>query len=112
MRASLGALCVATVIGLASTPALAKDDGLSWLHKQVRVGNKVCFVDHTHQGNSSGQASKKAAMAAAISDYQGFTAWEYGSSWGRFALAADKKVSCSGGPPWSCTVVARPCRRR
>ncbi|MEZ5849303.1 MAG: hypothetical protein R3D68_01465 [Hyphomicrobiaceae bacterium] len=114
MRPFLGALGIASFGLCLSAPAMAakNDDGVSWLHAQVRVGNKVCFVDHTHQGNSSGQASKKAALAAAISDYQGFTGWEYGSAWGRFSLAADKRVSCSGGPPWGCTVEARPCRRR
>lgn len=113
MRVPLSAMgVVACLVGFASSAALAKDDGLSWLHPQMRVGNKVCFVDHTHQGNSSGHASKKAALAAAITDYQNFTGWEYGSSWGTFSRAANKQVSCSGGPPWSCNVEARPCRRR
>ncbi len=107
---------VATIfLGLvlaAAGPAFGQDAGLSGLHAKVRVGSKLCFADHSHSGNSSGQPSRKAAEIEAIRNWQDFTALEYGSAWGRFSLAAGKMIECSGGSSWSCSVDARPCRGR
>lgn len=101
------------VLAFAFTPASAADEtGLVGLHTLKRSGNKICMADHFHSGSSSGRNSRKEAEAAAISDWQGFTAWEYGSIWGSFALAESKTISCSPSSGWSCTVEARPCRRR
>lgn len=107
------ALIMPIALGLLCAPAAAQQDtGLSGLHDKVRVAGKLCMADHYHTGNSAGLASKKAAEVAAIKNWQDFTAWEYGSAWGSFRMAESKKVSCSGGGSWSCTVDARPCRRR
>lgn len=85
--------------------------GLDGLHEQRREGGRVCMIDHTHTGSSSGMRSRKQAEIAAMRDYAGFTAWEYGPRWGSFANAGSKRVACSndsGG--WGCSVEARPCR--
>lgn len=101
-----------TALGL-GTPALAQQDGaLVGLHQLGRVGNKICMVDHFHSGSSSGRDNRKAAEAAAISDWAGFTAWEYGSHWGHWGMAESKRVQCHQAGGWSCTVEARPCKRR
>lgn len=112
----LARLSTASVLLLAicGTPALAQQDGaLVGLHTLVRSGNMVCMADHFHYGQSSGQPSRKAAEVAAIRDWAGFTAWEYGRHWGNFQMAGSRKVSCSqSGGGWGCNVEARPCRRR
>ena len=107
---------VATIVlglVLATTgPAFGQDTGLSSLHAKVRVGSKLCFADHSHSGNSSGQRSRKAAEVEAIRNWQDFTALEYGRAWGSFSLAVGKSIECSGGGSWSCSVEGRPCRGR
>ncbi len=109
---SRGLGCVVVLAG-STLAATAEESGMSGLHSQVRVGNKICFSDHSHTGSSGGQATRKQAEAAAIDSYQGFTAWEYGSVWGRFSLAANKTMDCSNsGGSWSCVVEAYPCRKR
>lgn len=96
---------------LGAVPASAQ--GLSSIHEQVRVGGKICFTDHYHDGNSAGEKSKKAAEEAAIRSWQSFTSWEYGSAWGSFKNAESKSIRCDGGgTSWGCSVQARPCRRR
>jgi hypothetical protein len=100
-------LVAAAVAGTAN----AQDSGLAGLHDQRREGNKVCMSEHEHYGSSSGHPTRKAAEAAAGIDWQGFTAWEYGPDWGRFALAAGKRMACSqSASGWGCEVNARPCR--
>ena len=86
------------------------EEGLSGMHAKVRVGGKLCFADHSHAGNSAGHNSRKSAEAAAIRNWQDFTAWEYGLAWGSYSMAAGKSMQCSGGGSWGCTIDARPCR--
>ncbi len=105
LLASLGMIC----FGGMSVAA----QGLTDLHDKVRVGNKICFSDHYHDGSSSGHKSRDAAEAAAVKTWQNFTAWEYGSAWGNFWIAANRGVKCDqSGGAWSCHVQAKACRRR
>lgn len=84
--------------------------GIDKIHAQARVGGKVCMVDHEHFGEGN-LPSKRGAQAAAVRAWESFTAWEYGTVWGRYSLAAAKKMSCSGsGAAWTCQTTARPCR--
>ncbi|HRD75864.1 MAG TPA: hypothetical protein PK264_07995 [Hyphomicrobiaceae bacterium] len=103
-------------IALLSVPFLAASasaQGMSDLHTQVRIGNRICMADHFHTGSGNG-ASKDAAMRAAISSWSDFTAWEYGNNWGSWRLAETKSSTCEPGfgGGFSCTVHARPCRPR
>jgi hypothetical protein len=109
-----GALIAAAgFVLLSPLPASAQGMGLAGIHEWVRVGGKICMKDHYHDGASAGEKTKKAAEAAAISAWQGFTAWEYGGAWGAFRNAESKSVKCSGGgSSWGCQVSARPCRHR
>jgi hypothetical protein len=104
------ALAAAAVFACA-VPALADQTGLDVIHAQQREAGKSCMVDHYHYGSSSAQASKKAAVAAAIKSWADFTDFEYGSDWAHWNLAGSKSVSCSGGSSWSCDINARPCRK-
>jgi hypothetical protein len=105
----LAAMCAATSV---FTPAAsAQETGLDALHEQRREGNKICMVSHYHYGSSANQPNRKAAEAAAIKDWVGFTAWEYGDPWGSWALAGSKKVECTAsGASHGCTVEARACK--
>jgi hypothetical protein len=97
------------VVG-ASVPAQADQTGFASMHNQARVGGKMCMTDHWHYGNGSG-SSKAAAQREAISSWQSFTDFEYGSDWARFSKAVGKRISCSqSGGGFSCQVEARPCR--
>lgn len=69
----------------------------------------VCYTDHYHYGSGSG-SSKKAAQANAISSWSSFVDLEYGSAWAMFSKAGSKKISCTQGSSWECSVEARPCR--
>ena len=113
MNARLAMLIGALALLPIAPPAADADEtGMVGLHSLRREGGKTCMSEHEHHGSSSGHASRRAAEAAAGYDWQGFTAWEYGTSWGSFAAAAGKKMSCShGAGGWSCEVDARPCRR-
>jgi hypothetical protein len=108
------ATLASTLVSAVSAPVLAyQDQPLVGLHESVRVGNKICFKDHFHFGSSTGEPSRKAAEAAAIRTWQSFTGWEYGRHWGRFAMAENKRISCSGSAgSFACNVEARPCRPR
>lgn len=110
------AVIVAAGLFVFSTvPALAQSGGmgLATIHEWVRVGGKICMKDHYHDGSSAGEKTKKAAEAAAISAWQGFTAWEYGDAWASFKNSESKTVRCDGaGNSWGCQVQSRPCRRR
>ena len=44
-------------LALSAEPVLAQGMGLDTLHAQMRIGSKVCMVDHFHNGASSGKAS-------------------------------------------------------
>ena len=98
-------------LALSAEPVLAQGMGLDSLHAQMRIGSKVCMVDHFHNGASNGKASRKAAEAEAISAWSGFTAWEYGDNWGSWRLSESKSMNCgASGGSWSCTIESRPCR--
>jgi hypothetical protein len=108
------ALAFMTILaGSTTTPALAEDTGLATaLHDSARKGNLLCLTEHEHLGSSSAQPSEKAAIAVAITTWRQFTAWEYGSSWARWDIAAGKQIKCSRSPSgFSCDVVARPCKQ-
>jgi hypothetical protein len=93
-----------------SAPVQASETGVAGIHSWVRVGGKTCLVDHYHDGSGTG-ATKGAAQAAAIRSWVDFTAWEYGSSWGRYGLAVGKSMNCDRGTSgWSCNTSARACR--
>jgi hypothetical protein len=104
------ALAVAALMG-AGGPLQAEETGVAGIHSWVKVGHKTCLADHFHSGNGSGK-TRSMAEKAAIQSWADFTAWEYGSSWGRYTLAASKKMSCDQGDSWSCFVEARPCKSR
>jgi hypothetical protein len=111
MRKLLTAGVFALAASLAQgAPVQASETGVAGIHSWVRVGGKTCLLDHYHDGSGSG-ASKAAAQASAIRSWADFTAWEYGSSWGRYGLAVGKSMNCSGGGgSWSCNTSARACR--
>ena len=105
---SAGALTLALLAGEAV--AQSQETGMAEIHAWVKVGRKNCMVDHFHDGNGTGPTRAK-AEAAAIRAWVEFTAWEYGNPWGRYTIAASKKMTCSGGSGgWTCAVEARPCR--
>ncbi len=89
-----------------------EESALVGLHDLRREGGKVCMSDHTHNGSSAGQPTKKAAEVAAMNAWASFTALEYGGAWGNPALAGSRQMSCNGTPgAFNCDFVARPCRR-
>jgi hypothetical protein len=98
-------------LALSAEAAWAQGMGLDGLHAQARVGNKICMIDHFHNGASSGKASRKAAEAEAIAAWAGFTAWEYSGAWGSWRLSESKSMNCGqSGGSWGCTIESRPCR--
>lgn len=103
---------VVVVMSQAAIGAPYQEEGLTGLHAKVRIGAKLCMADHSHQGQSSGASTRKAAEAAAIRSWSEFTSWEYSSAWGNYQNAVAKTMSCSQtGATWACSVDARPCRR-
>ena len=94
-----------------SYAALADDTGLASMHEWKKVGRLTCYADHTHFGSSVGHKDKKTATSAAIQDWSGFTAFEYGTDWASFKKATAKKITCTqSASGWGCDVEARPCR--
>jgi hypothetical protein len=89
----------------------AQETGVAEIHSWVKVGRKTCMLDHFHDGSGTGR-TKKDAERAAIVAWSEFTAWEYGSPWGRYAIAESRSANCSQQSPsaWSCAIQARPCR--
>lgn len=102
----LVAAAIASVV-----PASADETGLAGIHDMRREGRRVCFTDHFHSGSGNG-ASKKAAIGSAVGSWQGFTALEYGTSWGQWSNAGSKRIGCApaGGGQWSCQIEGRPCK--
>ncbi len=102
---SLGAI----VLAAPSTPLWAGE--LASMHRQHMEGGRVCMSSHTHTGQAAPFATRDAAIAAAIVNWQDYTVAEYGPRWGRFALAAGKDATCKvHRGKWGCHVYARPCR--
>lgn len=114
MRKIVAGFAIAAVLGtvvMTADSAVADDTGVAQtLHAIARIGGRKCTADHFHDGSGSGR-TQAAALRAAISAWAGFTAWEYGSSWGSWGLAARKSVKCDrAGGGYSCDVSAIPCR--
>jgi hypothetical protein len=98
---------------LLSTMGAARADdetGIAEIHTWVKMGRKTCLLDHFHSGTGNG-ATRAQAERQAVQAWADFTAWEYGISWGRYSIAASKKMSCERTGSWSCFLEARPCRR-
>jgi hypothetical protein len=90
--------------------AQADDEtGIAGIHSWVKVGRKTCMGDHFHSGSGS-SSTRKLAERQAVQSWIDFTAWEYGTSWGRYSIAASKSMKCERAGDWSCFVEARPCR--
>jgi hypothetical protein len=101
-------LACGVLIG-ATAMVQAEETGIAGIHTWVKTGRKTCLADHFHNGSGTG-ATRPQAERAAIQSWVDFTAWEYGGSWGRYSIAASKKMTCSREESWSCDVEARPCR--
>jgi hypothetical protein len=87
------------------------------LHKQIPVGNKICFATHPHFSDSGAFPIRAEAEARAITAWERFTALEYTRTWASYALAWQKTMKCTEGknhrgPLWSCSIRAIPCRAR
>jgi hypothetical protein len=109
MKKLLGALVFALPL-VASGFAQADETGVAGIHSWARVGGKTCLIDHWHDGSGSG-STRGGAEQAAIRAWTDFTAWEYGSSWGRYSLALGRSMKCDrGSGGWSCQTSARACR--
>ncbi len=112
-------ICAVTSFGLATSVAIGSgataqqrqaSTGVDSIHAQVRVGGKVCMSGHEHGGEGT-LPSKAGAQAAAIRAWQVFTSDEYGTAWGKYALAAAKAMRCTQiGGAWTCQTTAKPCR--
>lgn len=114
MRALLMSIFSCFVALTTVAPAtMADDTGVATtLHETVRKGNLLCLASHEHAGTSQNQPTKKLALAVAVNDWAGFTAWEYGTDWAYWKLAHRKQVKCGGGPgSFGCSIAASPCRR-
>jgi hypothetical protein len=111
-RQEVGGLAVVMgilVVATGAAQAQAEETGLAQLHSWVKMGRKTCMVDHFHSGNGNAPTRGQAERQA-IQSWGDFTAWEYGTPWGRYSIAASKKMTCERTGSWSCFVEARPCR--
>src|SRR5947207_39231 len=105
-----GAAAVVLMLGMGGSVSASETGVAQALHDMRKYGGRTCLVDHYHDGSGSG-ATRGQAQAAAISAWSGFTAWEYGSSWGSYGLSIRRSMGCSkdsGG--WSCQTSALACR--
>ncbi len=104
-----------TVIGfsaaLSTTAVNASETGFAGIHDWRKEAGKTCLVDHFHYGSGTG-STKKAALGNAIASWSSFTVLEYGSTWGRYTLAAGKVTNCGQtGGGWTSNIRARACKR-
>ncbi len=110
MRSSIPlGLLAAGLFAVVPTLAQAQQSGMAGMHAQHVVKGKQCFTDHAHVGTGTHATTKKAAIEAAARDWSAFTAFEYGSDWGHWRYAWDKKIECEAGKSWICEVQAKPC---
>jgi hypothetical protein len=108
-RVSRCGVVLAVLLGTMGAAHADDETGVAGIHTWSRVGRKTCLTDHFHNGNGNG-ATRLLAERQAIQAWADFTAWEYGSSWGHYQLAASKKITCERSGSWSCFLEARPCR--
>jgi hypothetical protein len=109
-RFVLGACALAVALFAGEAVGQSQETGLAEIHTWIKVGRKTCMVDHFHDGSGTGP-TRAAAQREAIRSWVEFTAWEYGNPWGRYAIAASRKMTCSReSEGWRCSVEARPCR--
>ena len=72
----------------------------------------MCQGDHLHFGSSTGFPSRAKAMRAAVRDWAGFTAFEYGNHFAHWKLSKNKRANCTkSGRSWNCSISSTPCRR-
>ena len=97
--------------GALSLPAVADETGMASMHSWRKVGKKTCMIDHYHSGSGTG-ASRQAAETAALRDWSGFTALEYGSTWADARIAVNKSMTCNrtGATDFACQVQGIACR--
>lgn len=103
----------AAVLALSGATTVSADQtGFAESHDLRRERGMTCMVDHYHYGSSETKANKAAAQRDAITSWQSFTAFEYGTDWARYGRAGSKKMTCksAGGGGVECSVEARPCR--
>jgi hypothetical protein len=97
---------------LSTSNATADETGMAAMHDWRAERGKACFVDHFHSGTGEGP-TKAAARKAAITDWEGFTAFEYGSDWARFRSAGSRGIDYEKtAKGWRANVEARPCRKQ
>ena len=109
MRGLTGLIAAVALVGGAAQ-ALADDSGMAGIHAWRRVGDKTCFVDHSHEGSGRG-STQRTALAEAVRSWVDFTDLEYGSDWAVYGRSVEKSVACSpdaGG--FKCDISAIPCR--
>ena len=103
------ALVMGILLG-ATGAAQAEETGIAEIHSWVKMGRKTCMADHYHSGTGNAETRGQAERQA-IQSWVDFTAWEYGTPWGRYSIAASRKATCSQeAGSWRCGVEARPCR--
>jgi hypothetical protein len=95
-----------------TTSVLAHETGLSGMHTQVTMGNRICMTEHTHDGKGDGPSEREARMSAAQA-WSSFTEWEYGPAWSSYALSNAKRENCQNtGSGYTCYFVSYPCKAR
>lgn len=102
-------LVLSILTGLMGPVQAAEETGIASIHTWVKIGRKTCLLDHFHSGTGNA-ATRAQAERQAVQSWVDFTAWEYGGSWGRYSIAASKKMNCERTESWSCFLEARPCR--
>ena len=103
---------ISAFIVVSASGAVADDTGFAGIHDwKKEKGNRICMSDHFHDGSGSGKTRAEAEDAAKRSWIE-FTAFEYGTDWGSYKLAASQTSDCAEiGLKWTCQISARPCKR-
>lgn len=109
MRAVLPSALAGFLIVASSAVAFADETGMASMHEWRSERGITCHADHFHSGSGEGP-TKAAARKAAITSWQEFTAFEYGTDWAYFRHAGSKAIGYSKtANGWSATVEGRPC---
>lgn len=110
MKPSFLPTVLATSLVALACSAAADETGPTGHYSLQKVDEKTCLTDYYHYGRGSG-ATRKDAEQEAIISWVIFAEWEFGSSWGRYAIAVDKGMECSNeSAGWFCSAHARACR--